>query len=288
MFFAEEECSSDREVTAVNTLFLTNRKCPWRCVMCDLWKHTLTESVTAGAIPAQIDYALSRLPDARVVKLYNSGSFFDPRAIPVADYEQIASRIDRFERVIVECHPALIGERCLQFRNLLKGRLEIAMGLETAHPEVLRRLNKGMTLEQFSAAAGFLRQNEIDLRVFILVRPPFLDENEALYWAKRSLDFAFECGATAASLIPTRGGNSELDALAASGDFTPPRIETLEAAHEYGLNLHMGRVFSDLWDLERFSRCATCWQARRDRLSEMNLRQTILPAIGCSVCGNRA
>ena len=48
------------------------------------------------------------------------------------------------------------------------------MGLETAHPEVLAGLNKRMTLDQFSTAANFLRRNGIDLRVFILVQPPFM------------------------------------------------------------------------------------------------------------------
>jgi radical SAM enzyme (TIGR01210 family) len=279
-FFAEEECG-----VAVNTLFLTNRECPWRCVMCDLWKNTLTESVPGGAIPAQIEYALARLPAARVIKLYNSGSFFDPRAIPVADYPAIARLIDRFERVVVECHPALIGEDCLgedclRFRDLIHGQLEVAMGLETAHPEALRRLNKQMTLEQFSSAAGTLRRNGIDLRAFILVKPPFLTEPETIHWAARSLDFAFSCSANVASLIPTRGGNDALDEPA----FSPPKIQMLEAAQEYGLKQQRCRVFADLWDLERFSTCGECYTARRDRLREMNLRQTIPEAVDCRAC----
>ncbi len=254
-FFAEQEPCAAGEIVAVNTLFLTNRECPWHCVMCDLWKNTLTETVPAGAIPAQIEYALARLPAARVIKLYNSGSFFDPRAIPVADYPAIARRLDRFERVVVESHPALIGERCFRFRDLISGRLEVAMGLETVHPEVLPRLNKGMTLEQFSSAAAALHRNGIDLRVFILVKPPSLDEQEAIYWADRSLDFAYSSGATAASLIPTRG-------------FSPPAIQTLEACQEYGLGLQQGRVFADLWDLEKFSTCPACYAARYNRLQK--------------------
>jgi len=70
------------EAVPVATIFLTNRECPWRCVMCDLWKNTLIDSVPLGAIPSQIDYALARLPAARQIKLYNSGSFFDTQAIP--------------------------------------------------------------------------------------------------------------------------------------------------------------------------------------------------------------
>jgi radical SAM enzyme (TIGR01210 family) len=271
-FLAEEERSSGGEIALVNTLFLTNRECPWRCLMCDLWKNTLTESVPVGAIPAQIEYALERLPDARVIKLYNSGSFFDPRAIPVTDYPAIARQLDRFERVIVESHPALIGDNCFRFRGLISGRLEVAMGLETVHPEVLPKLNKGMTLEQFSSAATALIRNGIDLRAFILVKPPSLNETEALFWGERSLDFACSSGATATSLIPTRG-------------FSPPAIQTLEACQEYGLRLEHGRVFADLWDLEKFSTCGACYQARYNRLHQMNLRQTVPPTVQCGVCG---
>jgi len=69
LFFAEEERSAAGEIVPVNTVFLTNRECPWRCLMCDLWKNTLSETVPLGAIPAQIEYALERLPNARHVKL---------------------------------------------------------------------------------------------------------------------------------------------------------------------------------------------------------------------------
>jgi uncharacterized Fe-S cluster-containing MiaB family protein len=333
-FLVEEERAESGEVVPVATIFLTNRECPWRCLMCDLWKNTLTETVPLGAIPAQIDYALGQLETAcdcphnvedssrssrtaqgnyrprpsssssvvlrrfedekedegrgrltRQIKLYNSGSFFDPRAIPMEDYAAIAERVRPFERVIVECHPALVGESALRFRDMIDGRLEVAMGLETAHPEVLEKLNKRMTLEQFARAAEFLRQNDIALRVFILAKPPFLDEMEALHWAKRSLDFAFECGATVASLIPTRPGNGALEALAKRGEFSPPKLVTLEKAASYGIGLKRGRIFADLWDLEKFSTCVSCFASRLDRLREMNFSQAIPAPTSCNICG---
>ena len=92
------------------TLFLTNRECPFRCLMCDLWKHTLEETVPVGAIPAQIDFALERLPPAKHIKLYNSGNFFDPQAIPREDYAEIARRVRSFDTLIVENHPRLCGD----------------------------------------------------------------------------------------------------------------------------------------------------------------------------------
>lgn len=283
--FAEEECGADGQIERVITILLTNRECPFRCVMCDLWRNTLVESVPAGAIPEQIDFALKRLGSARSVKLYNSGSFFDPRAIPAQDYEAIAARVQDFERVIVECHPAFVGERCVAFRNRLAGRLEVAMGLETAHPEILEKLNKHMTLEQFAAAARFLRSRDMDVRAFVLVQPPFMKAGEALHWARRSLDFAFDCGAHVATLIPTRGGNGAMESLAVAGEFAPPALSVLEDAAAYGLSLRRGRVFSDLWDIQRRTECACCFDARVKRLREVNLKQMLTEDAACEACG---
>lgn len=287
-YFVEDERSAAGEIVPVATIFLTNRECPWKCVMCDLWKNTLESETPLGAIPAQIEFALEKMAPARQVKLYNSGSFFDRRAIPIEDHAAIAKRVRAFERVIVECHPGLVGMECFEFRRRLRGRLEVAMGLETAHPEILPRLNKRMTLEQFRAAADALRDHDVDLRVFILVKPPFMREEEAVEWAVRSLDFAFDCGATATTLIPTRAGNGAMEELMASGDFSPPGLATVEAAVEYGVALGRGRVFADLWDLRRRSGCAVCHQQRVDRLHRMNLEQRVPPGVMCDRCGGRS
>ena len=117
------------EVVDVATLFLTNRECPFRCLMCDLWKNTLTEPISAGDIPEQIRWASQVGPDrrsgphtpedsvatqrqneadratevrtgrpdlhpnVREIKLYNSGNFFDRKAIPADDYAAIAELV---------------------------------------------------------------------------------------------------------------------------------------------------------------------------------------------------
>jgi radical SAM enzyme (TIGR01210 family) len=281
-YFVEEERSADGVVVPIATVLITNKECPFRCVMCDLWRNTLTESVPVGAIPAQIDHALLKLPLANQLKLYNSGSFFDPHAIPTQDYSAIAQRANRFDRLIVENHPALAGDACLRFRDLLTCGLEVAMGLETVHPEVLGKLNKRMTLDQFSTAARFLRRNGIAFRVFILVQPPYLQAAEALHWAERSLDFAMEQGATAAVLIPTRGGNGAMEELAANSQFEPPSLATVEAAMAYGLSLKAGRVFADLWGVHEG--CAYCHPQRLARLRQMNLQQVCVDKISCAWC----
>jgi archaeosine synthase beta-subunit len=274
---------------SIATVFLTNRECPWKCLYCDLWKNTLTDTVPRGAIPTQIDFALAQLPAASCsqIKLYNAGSFFDPNAIPPMDFPDIAERVARFERVILECHPALVGDSALQFRNLLPATttLEVAMGLEIADDEILAKLNKRMTLELFAGAANFLRENQIALRVFIIVKPPFVrTEERALLSAQRSIQFAFKCGATVVSLIPARFGPEELERLATRGEFAPPRLATVEAALDYGVSASRGRVFVDLWDLKKMTECRECFPLRQARLHETNLQQRVLPRASCTAC----
>jgi radical SAM enzyme (TIGR01210 family) len=288
-WFVERERSASGEVVSVATVFLTNRQCPWRCLYCDLWKNALMETVPPGAIPAQIDFALAQFAaeSCSQIKLYNAGSFFDPKAVPPEDFSAIAERVRGFERVIVECHPALVGKSALRFRDLLAQssiapQLEVAMGLEIADDAILARLNKRMTLAGFRRAAEFLLNHGIAVRVFVIVKPPFVrTEADALEFARRSIDFAFDCGAGVVSLIPARFGAEELGTLAQTGDFAPPKLETLEAALDYGVGLSRGRVFADLWDAEKLGGCGQCRIQRVARLRAINRRQQVETEVEC-------
>lgn len=251
--------------------------------MCDLWRNTAP--APAGSIPRQIRHALARLPAASALKLYNSGSFFDRAAIPKSDWVEIAELCRPFQHVIVECHPSLVDQEALKFASMLEGTLELAMGLETIHPEALARLNKRIALTDFQQASTFLRSNNISVRAFLLVGVPFIPEVEQENWLQQSIQAAFEAGANVVSLIPTRSGNGALDALETTGDFREPTLPALEAAQEFGLRLQRGRVFADTWDLARFSTCAQCLPHRQDRLEKMNLSQQIIPRPPCR-CGH--
>jgi hypothetical protein len=196
----------------------------------------------------------------------------------------MAQRVGYAEHVVVEAHPRLVGEKCLRWRDLLAGSLEVAMGLETIHPEVLPRLNKRFSLEQFARAAAWLRKSDIQVRAFVLVKPPFLDEAQAVEWAVRSARFAFACGAGVVSLIPTRPGNGALDRLMASGEFSPPSLEVLEECLDRCLEMGAGRVFADTWDLGTFASCPVCLPQRQQRLEAINLTQSSQGRVMCPTC----
>jgi radical SAM enzyme (TIGR01210 family) len=253
--------------------------------MCDLWIRTTEETVPVGAIPGQIRAALEDLGTAAErVKLYNAGSFFDPRAIPAEDHAAIAEACAPFERVIVESHPALAAA-APAFAARLTGDLEVAMGLETIHPEILPLLQKNMTAADFRRAAEALASADVAVRAFVLVGLPYLERAESVDWAVRSVEFAIGSGAGAVSLVPTRTGNGAMDALAARGSFEPPRLSDLERAFAASLDFAAGRarVFADLWDADRLrvSACARCFTPRVERLARMNLDQRATPAVAC-------
>jgi len=296
----EDERMPDGSIARLATVFLTGRECPWRCLMCDLWQYTTTTDTPVGAIAAQIAEARATLVGVDGLKLYNAGSFFDPRAVPEGDYDEIAHHLTGLRRVIVESHPSLVGARTSRFLEAL-GRsrsagepspaLEVAMGLETAHSAALERLNKKMTVEEFAVAAGRLRSLGVALRVFLLVSPPFVPPDEQDHWLLRSVDVACDAGASAIALIPTRPGNGALDAIAAEGNFWPPTLADLERTLDLALAAVAGkstRVFADLWDLERVAGCTHCFSGRRERLRKTNLDQQQQPPVRCSRCSSPA
>lgn len=288
----ESERNVVGQLAEVATIFLTNRECPWKCFMCDLWRNTLEESLSAGQIPAQIRWAFRQLavPVAETdrggmqLKLYNSGSFFDPKAIPPADYSAIADLVRGFERLVVECHPRLIGHRFREFSAQCSTPLEVAIGLETAHPAALKALNKGFDVDDFQRAAESLGQAGVALRAFLLVNPPFVPREEAREWTQRSVRFARAAGSSVVCLIPTRQTETFTKDALPDGKWLPTTLRQLEDALDDALADAGGRVFVDTWDLEAFGRCDHCLPARAKRLRWINETQVNRPRIKCDFC----
>jgi len=279
------------------TVFLAGAECPFTCLFCDLWRHTLDGPTPPGALPRQLagaleEWRLAARGDDRpapAIKLYNASNFFDARAVPPEDDEAIARLCDPFARVTVETHPRLVGERCERLAGRLSGRLEIAMGLETVHPTVFPRLNKGMEPRHFDAAVAWARARGIGTRAFVLVGLPWVPAEEFAAWAIRSVEHAAEAGVDRVALIPLRHGNGALDRLAAEGSLGRVTLAHLEAALEGSLRAACGRIVveADVWDARSLPACGECAPPRVERLRAANLAQAVPPAVECA-CGGHA
>jgi len=222
------------------------------------------------------------MPDR--LKLYNASNFFDRRAVPAEDVDEIAKMSASFGTVTVESHANTIGPSTLAFARRIPGRLEVGVGLETIHPLAAAQLNKQLDLARFDRAAEFLSENDIDLRVFVLLGAPYVEANESVAWARRTVEYAVERGAATVSIIPVRGGNGELERLEALGHFTPPSLSQLEDALDGCLQLKNTVVTADIWDVERLSACEHCKSKRIERLQVVNLTGLGRQRIACDWC----
>lgn len=250
LVLAEDEFCKEGGIVPTTTVFLTASPCPIGCRMCDLHRHTLPGPTPVGAIPTQIDVALSGRSRQGWLKLYNSGNFFDPQSIPTGDYKAIAQRCEGFSRLVVENHPRFGAERLRQFRDQLPLRLEVAVGLETVQPRWLDRLAKQMTRDDFDRYAKWLSNERVDLRVFLIVGVPGVTTHEATRWARLSVRHAIAASARHISLIPARFG----EGWSGLGEQLPTLSAEVLSELQCAAILDAkgaATVTIDLWDIDR-------------------------------------
>ena len=284
----EEERRPSDTLDLALTVFLAGAECPFTCSFCDLWRWTIDGPTPGGALPVQLAQVLGslegRAPPPNRLKLYNASNFFDRRAVPADDVPAIAALAAPFAGVTVESHASTIGRLTLEFAQLLSGRLEVAVGLETIHPVAARQMNKRLDLKRFDRAARFLSDHDIDLRVFVLLGAPHIPADESVEWTVRTVEYAVQLGAAVVSIIPLRAGNGELEQLASFGQFARPTLGQLEAALERCLAFAPAAVSADLWDAEHLASCSACRAARIERLRRINLTGRTEAAISCPTC----
>ena len=181
------------------TIILRTRGCNWAlgetggCSMCGYIQDANIEDVNPSQIINQFDYSLqSKLNEIEndennyVIKLFNSGSFFDESEINQKVRTHIYNRIEDIEKIkeiVVESRVEHItSEKLKEMRYSLKNKyIEVGIGLETIDDYIRNNyINKGLLFDEFQDAFQICKENDIGVKAYLLFKPPFLNEIGAI------------------------------------------------------------------------------------------------------------
>ncbi len=188
--WTEKDLLDGRVVDAWVVIFRT-RGCYWArasgCSMCGYVNDTAVD-VSADDLRRQLEQVLPLHDEQPVAKLYTSGNFFDDHEVFPEVRDEILRAIgDRCEKVIVETLSHMVRREQLERALSYVDALEVAFGLESTNERVLRSsVNKVWGLAEHARAAAMVHDVGGTVKTYLLVKPAFLTEAEAIEDAVRS------------------------------------------------------------------------------------------------------
>lgn len=187
--WTEQERFGEQVVDAL-VVILKTRGCTWAlqggCTFCGYVNDSMVRKVTGDHMLAQMRLALAQQYKGQpVVKIYTSGSFLDDTEVPRDAQPQLLALLpEPVRKVTVEAqtHHAT-REKLAAVRGALRPEveLEVAFGLESAHePVLVYSVNKDDRFADFVQACAWAREVGVRTKAYVMLKPPFLTEREAL------------------------------------------------------------------------------------------------------------
>ena len=193
------------------------------CSMCG-YNYRSGDEVSADNLMKQFRRAADGFGDIRFLKVYTSGSFLDECEVP----KQVATAVlencrDRGLRLLFETRPEYVSATRLDEILSVHSDLEVALGLESANDRILQcSINKGFTVHDYDNASSLLRRKKVGIRTYVLLKPPFLTEAEAVRDAIATIRHASKVSTTL-SLNPVNVQNGTLvERLWKNWSYRPP------------------------------------------------------------------
>jgi len=200
------------------------------CSMCGYYTETLAKRPAPEAYVRQVEKAVAAAPEgAQVLKIYTSGNFLDEREVQRdAQLAIVDLAAARYKRLLVESRPEFVTEdrvRPLVGRGV---ELEIAFGLESASDRVLdETVNKGNTAGENREGALRARAWGARVKSYLLLKPPFLTEAEALEDCVASAVFAAPFSDTVSVNPMNIHKGTLVERLFFDGAYRPPWLWTV-------------------------------------------------------------
>ncbi|HVP95840.1 archaeosine biosynthesis radical SAM protein RaSEA [Methanoregula sp.] len=174
------------------TIIFESGGCSWaRCRMCSYRFEKFPDRSCEGLarhLHAQLSWVRSQfsLDEVAMIKVFTSGSFFDPAEVPPAFLAEAAAAF-RGKIVITETRPEYINRETLErfVAEIDNGThatpLYCAIGLETSSDPIREKcINKGFSFADFTAAAHTAHAAGAGVKAYLLFKPLFLTEAEAV------------------------------------------------------------------------------------------------------------
>ena len=183
------------------------------CLMCAYLMDSSPEKITAKNIINQFNYAIEKYRedikdlDNFSIKIFTSGSFLDDREVPKEAREYIFKKLSEFDNlkeIAIESRPEFITEDKLEeIRNYLNINVEIGVGIESFNEEIREKaINKGITNEQIINVIELAKIYNIGIKAYLLIKPLFITEKEAIEDAIYSANKCIELGCSRISFCP--------------------------------------------------------------------------------------
>ncbi|HET6398581.1 MAG TPA: archaeosine biosynthesis radical SAM protein RaSEA [Candidatus Thermoplasmatota archaeon] len=252
--WSEDDVLDNRPCKAL-VVILKTRGCTWAlaggCTMCGYANESAWQKVGADELVAQFERAWRKYEGEELVKIYTSGSFLDRfEVMPEAQKAILAmagagatkgpNAGKKPRKVAFESLPTFIQDGTFEPLAGLVERMEVGIGVESASDRVLTdSVNKGHGFAAFPKAAEVCRRHGVSVKAYLMCKPPFLKESDALADATATIVAAAPYS-DMVSLNPTNvQGNTVVDALYKRGSYRPPWLWTIVQA------LHDGRAVAE-------------------------------------------
>jgi len=265
---------------------LRSNGCSWAqkvgCSMCGFFEETCYTGVTKDDYVQQIKsvFDSTDFTDVPVFCLFTAGSFLDPVEIPPeasqAIFREISYNKD-IKKVLIESRPEFIKSDVIrELKEVLGGKtLEIGIGLETFSPEILSHcVVKGFTLPDYERAVK-ATDGLADVLTYVLLKPPFLTEMEAVQEAVGTVNYAFSVGSKAVSIEPMFiTGHTLVEYLHSRGQYSLPwlwsLVEVLNQTYSPDRDIRVGICEEIPPPLDAAKNCDSCTSSIYSQLNKYN------------------